>query len=126
MKKILLLIVLLASATRCQSYTITNFDAMIDTSWVTNVIPKLNENNNNFVAWLNGDDLTNEVHDARFVADESAFTNHVAIFQSYTNFVGTNIVGLTTNIQFTDTAVLGGYTNTLYFTNGILKAVTSP
>ena len=34
--------------------------------------------------------------------------------------------GLTTNIQFTDTAVLGGYTNTLYFTNGILKAVTSP
>ena len=33
--------------------------------------------------------------------------------------------GLTTNIQFTDTAVLGGSTNTLHFTNGILKAVTS-
>lgn len=34
--------------------------------------------------------------------------------------------GLTTNIQFTDTAVLGGSTNTLYFTNGILRAVTTP
>ena len=34
--------------------------------------------------------------------------------------------GLTTNIQITDSAVLGGYTNTLYFTNGILKAVSSP
>ena len=34
--------------------------------------------------------------------------------------------GITTNIQLTDSAVLGGYTNTLYFTNGILKAVSSP
>ena len=36
------------------------------------------------------------------------------------------MTGLTTNIQFTDTAVFGGSTNTLHFINGILKAVTSP
>ncbi|MDE2107423.1 MAG: hypothetical protein KGL39_60060, partial [Patescibacteria group bacterium] len=34
--------------------------------------------------------------------------------------------GLTTNIQVTDGNLASPSTNTLYFTNGILKAVTSP
>jgi hypothetical protein len=44
-----------------------------------------------------------------------------------TNIPSTSITGgLTTNIQFTDTALLTPTTNTLYFTNGILMNVTSP
>ena len=42
-----------------------------------------------------------------------------------TNIPSTSITGgMTTNLQFTDTALLR--TNTLYFTNGILMRVTSP
>ena len=76
---------LLVSAIWCRAYTITNFSATTDTSWATNVVPKLNSNNNNFVGWLN-----------------SIGTNLTAL-NSFTNWGGgTNSV----SIAFTNTVTL--------------------
>ena len=112
MKNILLTTILLASPLWCRAYTITNFSATTDTSWATNVVPKLNANNNNFVGWLN-----------------SIGTNLTAL-NSYTNWGGsTNSSGGITNFVLTATNLPAGsaatVTNTgttggiAYYTIGI-------
>jgi hypothetical protein len=58
MKKLLLITILLTAPIWCRAYTITNINPTIDLDW-TNVYPKLNANNGNFVAWLNSHDATN-------------------------------------------------------------------
>jgi hypothetical protein len=96
MKKILLLATIFPmSGIWCRAYTITNFDSTIDTNWTVRVIPKLNANNGNFVAWLNSLDASNILLKASIT----------------TNFTLTGFVqSWTTNNQLSTTG-----TNTVYW-----------
>ena len=86
------------------NFIITNFNASIDTSWVTTVIPKLNANYGNIVGWLNALNSTNAVEDfAISNLDAQIGTNIYFLLtfrtnatyangRNYTNIWGTNIV----------------------------------
>ena len=64
--------------------------------------------------------------EAERVANSALIATNTANIASNTASLSPLLGGITTNLQFTDQALVTPTTNTLYFTNGILRAVTSP
>ncbi len=118
MKKIILIAACLLGMNAGAQYVITNVPGTpgISYAW-SNVAPIINANNGNFVGWLNS-----------IGTNTTMLTSNQWIFyNSITNYISTNgPSGVTTNLQFTDGSLLSPSTNTLYFTNGVLKRVTAP
>lgn len=90
MKKLLLLI-FVSLAIRADAYTITNFSSVTDTNWATNVIPKLNANNGNLVAWLNSINASN------------------TLLNAFTNSLTTNGATADGQMPVRSNSVAGGY-----------------